>query len=88
MRSVLCRGADEEGARAHRPGAALLFPRLLIEDTIAMAARNFVLPWAGTEVRHGALGEEGLLRHRRGGRAHIVDPVTGEYRESLAAGCL
>src|SRR5215468_11860106 len=59
----------------------LLFPRALIEDTIAMAARKFVLhgqdskhdmePW-GKKVYFGTAGAA----------VHIVDPLTGEYRES------
>jgi len=61
----------------------LLFPRGLIEDTIAGAARQFVLhgqdpkfdmePW-GKRVYFGTAGAA----------VHIVDPLTGEYRESLA----
>src|SRR5499425_1738687 len=64
----------------------LLFPRGLIEDTIAMAARKFVLhgqdpkhdmePW-GKKVYFGTAGAA----------VHMVDPVSGEYRESLAQDC-
>jgi trimethylamine--corrinoid protein Co-methyltransferase len=59
----------------------LTFPRALVEDTIAMAARRFPLvgqdpkydmePW-GKKVYFGTAGAA----------VHIVDPVTGEYRES------
>ncbi|MEO8264362.1 MAG: trimethylamine methyltransferase family protein [Ilumatobacteraceae bacterium] len=60
----------------------LLFPRALIEDTVAMAARHFVLhaqdprfdmePW-GKKVYFGTAGAA----------VYIVDPITGEYRESV-----
>ena len=59
----------------------LTFPRALVEDTIAMAARKFPLhgqdpkfdmePW-GKKVYFGTAGAA----------VHIVDPITGEYRES------
>src|SRR5690242_502126 len=59
----------------------LTFPRSLVEDTIAMAARRFPLcgqdpkfdmePW-GKKVYYGTAGAA----------VHMVDPVTGEYRES------
>jgi trimethylamine--corrinoid protein Co-methyltransferase len=61
----------------------LLFPRSLIDDTVAMAARNFVLhaqdpkydmePW-GKKVYFGTAGAA----------VYIVDAITGEYRESTA----
>lgn len=61
----------------------LLFPRTLIEDTIAMAARNFVLyaqdpkfdmePW-GTNTYFGTAGAA----------VYIADPETGGYRESVS----
>ena len=57
------------------------FPRALVEDTIANAARNFPLyaqdprhdlnPW-GTNVYYGTAGAA----------VNIVEPLTGEYRES------
>ena len=60
----------------------LIFPRALIEDTLAKAARRFPLyaqdprhdmePW-GKRVYFGTAGAA----------VHIVDPVTGEYRESV-----
>ena len=59
----------------------LIFPRALVEDTLAKAARRFTLhgqdprhdmePW-GKRVYFGTAGAA----------VHIVDPVTGEYRES------
>ncbi|NCZ90101.1 MAG: hypothetical protein EBY93_04110 [Actinobacteria bacterium] len=61
----------------------LLFPRSLIEDTIAMAGRNFPLyaqdpkydmePW-GTNTYFGTAGAA----------VYIADPETGDYRESTA----
>jgi trimethylamine---corrinoid protein Co-methyltransferase len=68
------------GAKLNDNGR-LTFPRALIEDTIANTARRFVLhgqdprhdmePW-GRRVYFGTAGAA----------VHIVDPVTGEYRES------
>lgn len=62
----------------------LLFPRALIEDTIAKAARNFTLhaqdpahdmqPW-GKNVYYGTAGAA----------VHMVDAVTGEHRDSTLA---
>ncbi|MGA8261327.1 MAG: trimethylamine methyltransferase family protein [Arenicellales bacterium] len=59
----------------------LLFPRSLVEDTVAGAARNIVL--------HGQRpGHDMELRGTRsyfgtaGAAVHVVDPVTREYRES------
>jgi len=62
----------------------LLFPRALVEDTLAKAARHFVLhardprhdmePW-GRNVYCGTAGAA----------VHMVDAVTGEYRESTLA---
>ena len=64
----------------------LLFPRSLVEDTLAMAGRHFVLhgqdpkydmePW-GKKVYFGTAGAA----------VNIVDPVTGNYRESVAQDC-
>jgi trimethylamine---corrinoid protein Co-methyltransferase len=65
------------------PEGRLLFPRALVEDTIAMAGRNFLLyaqdpkhdmePW-GKRVYYGTAGAA----------VYIVDPATGEYRESTS----
>ena len=59
----------------------LTFPRSLVEDTVALAARKFPLhaqdpkfdlePW-GTKVYFGTAGAA----------VHIVDPISCEYRES------
>ena len=64
----------------------LLFPRSLVEDTLAIAGRHFVLhgqdpkydmePW-GKKVYFGTAGAA----------VNIVDPVTGSYRESVAQDC-
>src|SRR5215470_19745295 len=75
----------KKGCRVSEHGR-LLFPRGLIEDTIAMAARKFVLhgqdpkhdmePW-GKRVYFGTAGAA----------VHMVDPVSEKYRESLAQNC-
>ena len=71
------------GGRLSEDGR-LLFPRALVEDTIAKAGRRFVIhgrdpkhdmePW-GTKVYFGT----------GGAAVHMVDGVTGEYRESTLA---
>lgn len=68
------------------PTGRLLFPRALVEDTLAIAGRHFPLyaqdpqhdmePW-GTRVYFGTAGAA----------VYIVDPATGEYRESTAQDC-
>jgi trimethylamine---corrinoid protein Co-methyltransferase len=68
------------------PEGRLLFPRALIDETLQMAARRFPLyaqdprhdlePW-GTKVYFGTAGAA----------VYIVDPVTGEYRESTSQDC-
>jgi len=59
------------------------FPRALVEDMLAVAARNITLhgrdpahdlTLSGTRVHFGTAGAA----------VHIVDPVTGDYRESTA----
>jgi trimethylamine--corrinoid protein Co-methyltransferase len=70
----------EAGAKLNDNGR-LTFPRALVEDTVSKAARRFVLhgqdprhdlePW-GKRVYFGTAGAA----------VHIVDPITGEYRES------
>jgi trimethylamine--corrinoid protein Co-methyltransferase len=59
----------------------LVFPRALVEDTIAKAARHFVLP--GQDPRHD-MEPWGTKTYfgTAGAAVHIVDPVTGDYRES------
>jgi trimethylamine--corrinoid protein Co-methyltransferase len=64
----------------------LRFPRALVDDTLAIAGRHFVLhgqdpkydmePW-GKKVYFGTAGAA----------VNIVDPVTGAYRESNAQDC-
>ena len=59
----------------------LTFPRALVEDTIAKAARHFVLH--GQEPRHDLEPWGRRVYFGTAGAAvHIVDPVTAEYRES------
>src|SRR5450759_4987931 len=63
------------------PEGRLIFPRALVEDTVARAARHFVLhgqdakydmePW-GSQVYFGTAGAA----------VHIVDARTGVYRDS------
>jgi trimethylamine---corrinoid protein Co-methyltransferase len=59
----------------------LTFSRSLVEDTIAKAARQFVL--YGQEPRHDMepWGKK-VYFGTAGAAVHIVDPMTGEYRES------
>jgi trimethylamine--corrinoid protein Co-methyltransferase len=68
----------------HTADGRLLFPRSLVEDTVAMAARNFVLhgqvpgrdmELAGYKVYFGTAGAA----------VHVVDVETREYRESTLA---
>ena len=66
------------------PEGRLLFPRALIEDTLARAARHFPIhaqdpahdlePW-GAKVHFGT----------GGAAVHMVDAMTGEYRDSTLA---
>ena len=68
------------------PQGRMLFPRSLVEDTLAIAARRFPLyaqdpqfdmePW-GKNVYYGTAGAA----------VQIIDPVTGAYRESTAQDC-
>ncbi|WP_025771330.1 trimethylamine methyltransferase family protein [Thioalkalivibrio sp. HK1] len=62
----------------------LLFPRALVEDTIAKAARDIVL--CGQDPRHDMeLRSERIYFGTAGAAVHIVDPRTREYRESTLA---
>ena len=71
------------GGRLNDEGR-LIFPRALIEDTLAKAARHFTLhaqdpahdmePW-GKRVYYGTAGAA----------VHMVDAVTGEHRDSTLA---
>ena len=69
------------GAQLNDSGR-LLFPRALIEDTLAKAARRFPI--------HGQRSEHDLEPWGRnvyfgtaGAAVHIVDPISGKYRDSL-----
>ncbi|MHC8508182.1 MAG: trimethylamine methyltransferase family protein [Rhodospirillales bacterium] len=59
----------------------LLFPRALIEDTVANAAREF--PICGQDPKHD-MEPWGLKTYfgTAGAAVHIADPETNEYRES------
>jgi trimethylamine---corrinoid protein Co-methyltransferase len=60
----------------------LVFPRALVEDTVAKAARQFILP--GQDPRHDMEPWGSRVYFGTAGAAvHIVDPVTGDYRESV-----
>lgn len=59
----------------------LRFPRALVEDTIAAAARNIVL--FGQEERHDLeLSKERVYFGTAGAAVHLVDAERGEYRDS------
>ena len=60
----------------------ILFPRAMVEDVIAHAARDIVLP--GQDPRHDMeISGERTYFGTAGAAVHVVDPITGEYRESL-----
>ncbi len=60
----------------------LRFPRALVEDTIAMAARNF--PLFGQDPRHDMWPQGQKVHYGTAGAAvHVVDIEKKEYRESL-----
>ncbi len=62
----------------------LLFPRALVEDALARAARRF--PLCGFDPRHDLEPWGAKVHFGTGGAAvHMVDAETGEYRESLLA---
>ena len=63
------------------PEGRLLFPRALVEDTVANAARDFVLH--GQNPRHDMeLSGNKVYFGTAGAAVHMVDPRTREYRES------
>jgi trimethylamine--corrinoid protein Co-methyltransferase len=62
----------------------LLFPRALVEDTLAMAARNFVL-YGQAPGREMELAGYKVHFGTAGAAVHIVDVETREYRESTLA---
>jgi trimethylamine--corrinoid protein Co-methyltransferase len=59
----------------------LLFPRALVEDTVAKAARQFVLPGQDPQFDMEPWGSR-VYFGTAGAAVHIVDAVTGDYRES------
>ncbi|MDH3689527.1 MAG: trimethylamine methyltransferase family protein [Gammaproteobacteria bacterium] len=66
------------------PEGRLLFPRALVEDTIANAARNFVLH--GRDQAHDMeLSGNKVYFGTAGAAVHIADCDTREYRESTLA---
>lgn len=74
VEAVTARGARYVDGR-------LLFPRSLVEDTLAMAARDIVLP--GQDPRHDMhLSGSQVYFGTAGAAVHMVDVNTREYRES------
>ena len=66
------------------PEGRLLFPRALVEDTVANAARGIVLH--GQDPRHDLeLSGNRVYFGTAGAAVHMVDPRTREYRESTLA---
>jgi len=59
----------------------LKFPRALIEDTIAKAAKEVVL-YGQNEQHDMTVGGNRVYFGTAGAAVHMVDPVSGEYRES------
>ncbi len=73
----------QAGGRLDRHGR-LLFPRALVEDTIANAARDIVLH--AQDPRHDMeLSGNRVYFGTAGAAVHIVDCVTREYKESTLA---
>jgi trimethylamine--corrinoid protein Co-methyltransferase len=71
------------GGRLSEEGR-LLFPRSLVEDVIAGAARRFVLP--GFDPRHDMEPWDKRVHFGTAGAAvHMVDIDTGGYRDSMLA---
>lgn len=66
------------------PQGRLLFPRALVEDTVASAARNF--PLHGQDPRHDMepWGDK-VYFGTAGAAVHMIDARTGAYRESTSA---
>jgi trimethylamine--corrinoid protein Co-methyltransferase len=69
-------------AGAWRSGdGRLRFPRALVEDVLARAARRF--PLHGQDLRHDLMPWDGRVHFGTAGAAvHVVDPMTGIYRDS------
>jgi trimethylamine--corrinoid protein Co-methyltransferase len=63
------------------PAGRLIFPRALVEDTVARAARRFVLH--GQDAKHDMEPWDSRVYFGTAGAAvHIVDARTGAYRDS------
>ena len=63
------------------PAGRLIFPRALVEDTVARAARRFVLH--GQDAKHDMEPWDSRVYFGTAGAAvHIVDARTGVYRDS------
>jgi trimethylamine--corrinoid protein Co-methyltransferase len=60
----------------------LCIPRALVDDTIAKAARNFILPARNPQHDMEPSGKR-VYFGTAGAAVHIVEPATKEYRESL-----
>ncbi|WP_051328909.1 trimethylamine methyltransferase family protein [Geminicoccus roseus] len=68
-------------AGAEYRDARIFFPRALVEDTVASAARNFTL--FGRDRRHDLHPSAHRVHFGTAGAAvHMIDARTGEYRES------
>ena len=82
--------APASGIEAMTAAGALLgddgrlrYPRALVEDMLAKAARNITL--YGRDPKHHLSLEPARVHYGTAGAAvHIVDPMTGEYRDSTA----
>ena len=62
----------------------LLFPRALVEDMVAKAARNITIH-AQDPAHNMALSGKNVHFGTAGAAVHMVDAVSGEYRESTLA---
>ena len=71
------------GGRVNDEGR-LLFPRALIEDTLAKAARNFTLHAQDPALDMEPSGKR-VYYGTAGAAVHMVDAVTGEHRDSTLA---
>ena len=79
-----CIDLVENAGGTYTDKGRLLFPRSLVEDTIANAARNITLH--GQDPRHDMhLSGNNLYFGTAGAAVHIVDCDTREYRESTLA---
>lgn len=74
-------GAMTGAGAEHGEDGRLRFPRALVEDMLARAARNVTL--YGRDPKHHLHLEENRVHYGTAGAAvHVVDPFTGEYRDS------